>query len=74
MTNQVKMAPAKQAEKPVKKKKIASLDRRKARAGFLFALPFVLGFLLIYVQNDTLYPFNGPIGDSKTKGYAGENI
>ena len=49
MTNQVKMAPAKQAAKPVKKKKIASLDRRKARAGFLFALPFVLGFLLIYV-------------------------
>jgi ABC-type sugar transport system permease subunit len=49
MTNQVKMAPAKPAAKPVKKKKIASLDRRKARAGFLFALPFVLGFLLIYI-------------------------
>ena len=34
---------------PVRKKKIASLDRRKARAGWFFVLPFVLGFLLIYL-------------------------
>ena len=32
-----------------KKKKIASLDRRKARAGWIFVLPFVLGFVLIYL-------------------------
>ena len=32
-----------------KKRKIASLDRRKARAGWFFVLPFILGFLLIYV-------------------------
>ncbi len=44
MTQQVTLA-----AKPVKKKKIPSLDRRKARAGWLFALPFVLGFLLIYI-------------------------
>ena len=34
---------------PVKKKKIASLDRRKARAGWFFVLPFVVGFALIYL-------------------------
>ena len=32
-----------------KKRKIASLDRRKARAGWMFVLPFILGFVLIYV-------------------------
>ena len=32
-----------------KRRKIASLDRRKARAGWFFVLPFVLGFLLIYI-------------------------
>ena len=32
-----------------KKRKIASLDRRKARAGWIFVLPFVLGFVLIYL-------------------------
>ena len=34
---------------PVKKRKIASLDRRKARAGWFFVLPFVVGFALIYL-------------------------
>ncbi len=45
MTQTVK----KQAVAPVKKKKIASLDRRKARAGWFFVLPFVVGFVLIYL-------------------------
>lgn len=51
MNQQVKAgAPATPAKKaPVKKKKIASLDRRKARAGWLFVLPFVIGFVLIYI-------------------------
>ena len=44
MTNQVQ-APA----APQKKKKIASLDRRKARSGWYFVLPFVLGFVLVYI-------------------------
>ena len=35
--------------KPEKKRKIASLDRRKARAGWLFVLPFILGFILVYI-------------------------
>ena len=37
------------APAPVKKRKIASLDRRKARAGWLFVLPFVIGFIVLYV-------------------------
>ena len=44
MTKQVK-AP----EAPVKKKKIASLDKRKARAGWLFVLPFIVGLVFIYL-------------------------
>lgn len=32
-----------------KRRKIASLDRRKARAGWFFILPFLLGFALIYI-------------------------
>ena len=34
---------------PVKKKKIPSLDRRKSRAGWLFTLPFIIGFIVIYI-------------------------
>ena len=42
MTNEIKV-------KAPKKKKIASLDRRKARAGWLFVLPFVIGIVIIYL-------------------------
>ena len=61
MTNQVNAAAVTKAEQPVKKKKIASLDRRKARAGWLFVLPFVLGFVLIYIPiliESVQYSFN----------------
>ena len=34
---------------PKRKRKIASLDRRKARAGWFFVLPFLIGFVLIYL-------------------------
>ena len=37
------------AVKKPKKKKIASLDKRKARVGWVFVLPFLLGFAFIYV-------------------------
>ena len=37
------------ANLPVRKRKIASLDRRKARAGWFFVLPFIIGFALIYL-------------------------
>ena len=33
-----------------KRKKGASLDVRKARAGWLFILPFLIGFVLIYLH------------------------
>ena len=36
-------------EKKPKKRKIVSLDRRKARAGWFFILPFLIGFVLIYL-------------------------
>ena len=35
--------------KAPKRKKIASLDRRKARAGWFFVLPFIIGFAIIYL-------------------------
>ena len=35
--------------KAPKRRKNASLDKRKARAGWIFVLPFVLGFVLIYL-------------------------
>ena len=35
--------------KAPKRKKIASLEKRKARGGWLFVLPFVIGFVLIYL-------------------------
>ena len=43
MTNDVKMSA------PKRRRKIASLDRRKARAGWFFVLPFLIGFVLIYL-------------------------
>ena len=44
MTNAVKVKSTK-----TKKHKIASLDRLKARSGWFFVLPFILGFVLIYL-------------------------
>ena len=38
-----------EAQKKTKKRKIASLDRRKARAGWLFVLPFLIGFVVLYI-------------------------
>jgi len=37
------------ATKAKKRRKSASLDRRKARMGWVFVLPFVLGFILVYL-------------------------
>ena len=48
-------------QKAPKKRKIASLDKRKARAGWLFVLPFVIGFICIYlpiITNSIWYSFN----------------
>ena len=46
MTNEVKVG---SMEKAPKRKKIASLDRRKARSGWFFVLPFIIGFVIIYL-------------------------
>jgi len=48
MTNTEKVVGVKTQAKP-KRKKAASLDRRKARAGWVFVMPFVIGLLLIYL-------------------------
>ena len=37
------------SQSKVKKRKIASLDKKKARAGWIFVLPFVIGFLVVYL-------------------------
>ncbi len=37
------------AVKAPKKRKIASLDKRKARVGWVFVLPFLIGFVFIYL-------------------------
>ena len=49
MTKEVKMKSNAEPKKAPKRKKIASLDRRKARAGWFFILPFLIGFVLIYL-------------------------
>ncbi|MBR7033449.1 MAG: sugar ABC transporter permease [Clostridia bacterium] len=44
-----------------KKKRIASLDKRKARSGWLFILPFIIGFIFIYLPiifNSIKFSFN----------------
>ena len=44
-----------------KKKKPAALDAKKARAGWLFVLPFVIGFVILYVPmlvNSISYSFS----------------
>ena len=41
MTNDVKLGA------PNRRRKIASLDRRKARSGWFFVLPFIIGFIII---------------------------
>jgi ABC-type sugar transport systems, permease components len=46
---------------PKKRRKSVSLDKRKARSGWLFVMPFVLGFIIIYlpvVFDSIKYSFN----------------
>ena len=54
-----------------KRKRPASLDARKARAGWIFVAPFVIGFLLIYLPiiiDSIVYSFN-EIDPVRTGGY-----
>ena len=48
-------------EQAPKKKKVASLERRKSRAGWFFVLPFLIGFVIIYlpmIYESILFSFN----------------
>lgn len=50
MTSEVKLQNTKSSKNAApKKRKIASLDKRKARVGWLFVLPFVIGFVCVYI-------------------------
>ncbi len=43
------------------KRRVASLDRRKARAGYMFVLPFIISFIIIYIPiivNSITFSFN----------------
>jgi ABC-type sugar transport system permease subunit len=75
MTNQVNPGLA-DLQRPVRKKKIASLDRRKARSGWIFVLPFVIGFVLLYIpivyQSIKYSLFNYTIvGETTVKEFVG---
>jgi len=76
MTNQVK-APAAAKSAPVKRRKIASLDRRKARAGWLFVLPFLIGLVVIYIPivfesiKQTFYVYRAMGGGVDVKTFVG---
>ncbi len=48
MTNEANLQGTVSAPK-AKKRKVVSLDRKKARAGWVFVLPFVIGFLVVYL-------------------------
>ena len=54
MTNEIKLETKAKAPK---RRKIASLDKRKARVGWIFVLPFIIGFLFVYlpILKDSLY-------------------
>ena len=49
MTSEVKLNNKSGRNAAPKKRKIASLNKRKARAGWIFVLPFILGFVCIYL-------------------------
>ncbi len=60
MNNVQQAQTLKAAPKKKKKKKASSLDARKSRAGWIFVLPFIIGFILIYapiVYDSILYSF-----------------
>ncbi len=58
--NNVQQAPQAMTAAPKKKKKVASLDAKKSRMGWIFVLPFIIGFVIIYapiVYDSILYSF-----------------
>jgi len=64
------------AQKPVKKAKIASLDAKKARGGWFFVLPFVIGFVILYMPmliKSVEYSFSA-ITPDRGQGYLLEHV
>ena len=62
MNNEAKLqqAPQNIAAPQKKKKKASSLDAKKSRMGWVFVLPFIIGFVIIYapiVYDSILYSF-----------------
>ena len=49
MTNDAKLQNTMSKKSAPKKRKIASLDKRKSRVGWYFVLPFLIGFVMIYL-------------------------
>ncbi len=73
---QAPKAPAPKAVAPKKRRKAASLDKRKARSGWLFVLPFILGMLLVYlpvIADSFRYSFSS-MTFNKSAGYVIEFI
>ena len=64
MTNEMKLNNVVSEQKtkaPKKRRSSASLDRRKARAGYFFVLPFLIGFIAIYlpmIWDSIVYSFS----------------
>ena len=57
--------------KAPRRRKIVSLDRRKARMGWLFVLPFLIGFVLVYLPI-LIDSFKIAFAGSVTKGEYGD--
>ncbi len=54
---------------PKKKKKAVSLDKKKARAGWIFVMPFVIGLIVLYLPilfNSVALSFQEYIGSTAT--------
>ena len=73
MTNEIKLETKAKAPK---KRKIASLDKRKARVGWIFVLPFIIGFLFVYlpILKDSLYLSLCEMNIIKNGGYTLEFV
>ncbi len=61
---------------PARSKRPASLDKRKAHAGWIFVAPFVIGFILVYfpiIFDSLRFSFN-EIAEMTATGYKLENV